>query len=328
MWMMQQRFRFLSSLPPPRAPPPKRDVIISLLRQRMEEFPTKDVVKFQDDRRHSIGRLHQNSRALGVGLSWTLHDNDSTVLMMVFNNIERLTMQFACLYAGCKIAMPEEYSLQEIDVAQSLLTVKPKSLWVTNAMVPNVRLVIPEINHQGDAVVPHPRNYGGSFNDGKPIASLDFPYLKHLFHTGFAREGRFTCLKHMLYYYPTTDPLESKKWKALKEEEPFLTVLTKKGLVKKQYSIQDIWKEAKKVQQQVQLKPDEAMLLATGGDPFTTLVGVVACMDTFAQCIVPGVRPESKQDLQNFLQVEKINCVMGGQVPPVLTSGKNRVAQV
>lgn len=305
--------RRLSAFPPARPLPAKKDALTSLFLARVEEHPTKDVLNFIDDRKMSIGKLSWHSRAIANGLAMLSHGPTPQVLAVVPNNIERLVIQLACLYSGTKLAMVDEYQVSEIDMARLLHQAKPKSLFVSSQLVSKVRLAVPELTHAGFMAErgEHPRNHVGSMNDGYPISAQDFPDLKHCFHTGSGREGKFSRFRDLLVYYPKFDPLEFKP--SLNEDDVFFTLLSAQGKLQKQVSINQILSEAKRVHQELRLGADEKLLLASGGDPLSTLVAVVAATGARAQVIIPGAR-SSSAEIAKAAALEQVSCALGNAI--------------
>lgn len=291
-------------------------MVISLLQARVNEHPTKDAVHYLDDRRCSIGKLNVHARGLGAGLRLLRHGNQDTVLACLPNNLERIVLQLACLYSGTKLAVTEKYVFEEFDMFKLLDASKPKSLFVTSNLVRKVRAAVPELTPAGFDLenMAHPRNHVGSMNDGLPISSLDFPQLKHCFHTGSGREGKFSRYRDLLVYYPTQDPLEDTEYKPLDADDNFITMLSLQGKVQKQMSINQLVNEAIRVKKELKLGADEAVFLATGGDPVSTLVSVLACIEARSQCIVPGNATPAV--VTKALEVERITCAVGNSSVP------------
>lgn len=284
----------------------KRSSLTSLIERRVQEIPTKNCVFYEGKTRWSVQKVKTHSQAFGVGLVQLSHPGKDNMLVLLPSKFERLILQVAASYAGYQVFLVDKYST-DLDVAALLRASQPRSLFVSQELVPKVRDAVPELTLASKAKTPHPNHFTGNFNDGSPISALDFPYLKYAFHSGDSREPRFVRSRDILMYNPLPDPFEE-QWvnagtaRSLpKDTDPFMTILTSSGSVKKSYTTEDVMNEAKaKVKSGIQA--DQSILLENPSSPDESLIGVLACIDSQAQLIVPDDQAPS-QELKN---VEKV----------------------
>ena len=182
-------------------------------------------------------------------------------------------------------------------------------------MVQSVRDTIPELTLYGSSSNPHPRNFKGNTLSGLPISALDFPYLKYVFHTGAAREPLFSRFRDILGYNPDQDPLETGK--SVTDENPFLSVASPTGELLKTYSISQILKDAKIVSDKLNLQPDQTVMLCTNGDPYSVLVGFLACLDARAQLLITESTDETSID--QIAEIENVCGTIGSSNVPKKT---------
>jgi len=289
--------------------------LTSLLEGRVTEIPTKNLVNFQNGERWALMNIAKHSRAVGAGIASMEYKNDHTILVILPNNVDRTFLQLAASYAGCKVAVVEEYG-DDIDVHACIKACQARAVFVSTALVPKVREAVPELIL---ARTPNsdPRHFRGNMYDNVPISARDFPYLKQVFHTGTAKEPRFHLFQHLPLYFPVPNPLNEVK--PMAEDAPFFSVLSMKGEVKKQLSRKDLFSQAESVKQQLKLQPDESVLLCTKGDPHSTMVGVLACMSSWAQLVVPNPKDAS---FEKFAELEKATSAIGDFNVPKTIGGR------
>ena len=280
--------------------------LTSLLESHVSEIPTKNVLNFQSGERWAVMGLSNHSRAVGAGLAALNFQAKDTILLALPNNIDRIVLQLAASYAGCNVATVEEYT-EDVDMAACIQASKPRAIFVTTAFVPKVRGAVPELVMAGTTRERNPRHFQGNAMEAAPIGSPDFPYLKHVFHTGTSREPRFHLFKHLPLYFPVPNPLASVK--PIAEDAPFFTVISTKGSVVKTASRNDLMKQANQVTSDLKLQPDESVMLSTKGDPYSTMVGLLACMSAWSQLVVPN--PKDLSGLEKFAKTETIVAALG-----------------
>lgn len=295
--------------------------LTSLLESHVSDIPTKNVLHFQAGERWALMGLSTHARGLGAGLASLNYSGKDTILLVLPNNIDRIFLQLAASYAGCKVATVEAYS-EDVDVHACIKTSKARAVFVPTAFTPKVRSAVPELVVEGSVREKNPRHFQGNALGMRPIGSQEFPHLKQVFHTGHAREPRFHLLKHLPLYFPVPNPLNNVK--PLAEDAPFFTVLSAKGDVVQNASRNDLINQASKVADSLKLKSDESVMLCTKGDPLSTMVSLIACMKSWSQLVIPD--PKDAAGVDKFAEMEKITAAIGDiNVPKV---AGQRVAKV
>jgi len=279
--------------------------LTSLLETHVSEIPTKNILSFQQGERWALMGLSKHARGLGAGLAAMNYTAKDTILLVLPNNVDRVFLQLAASYAGCKVATVEEYS-SSVDMQACIKTSNAKAVFVTTHLVPAVRAAVPELVVAGTSGK-NTRHYTENALRSTPIGSQDFPQLKHVFHTGTSREPRFHLLKHLPLYFPVPNPLNNVK--PMSEDAQFFSVLSSKGEVVKNASRNDLLGDANKVADSLKLKSDESVMLCTKGDPYSTMVGLLACMKTWSQLVIPNLKDAASAE--QFALSEKVTAAIG-----------------
>ena len=283
----------------------KRNSLTTLLEKRVSEIPTKNCVYFEGKTRWSVQKVKTHSQAMGAGLVQLAHPGKDNMLVVLPSKFERLVLQIGASYAGYQIFLLDQYTT-DVDMAALIKAAKPRSIFVSEEMVSKVRDAVPELTLKGHGKQSHANNFSGNFNDGTPISAKDFPFLKYAFHSGDAREPRFARSRDILMYNTLPDPFAD-EWlkngtpKALpKDSDPFMTLLTASGQVKKQYTVDDVMKEAKNKASST--KVDQSFLLENPSAPDASLISLMACIESQSQLIVPS-KGGNTQELQKAEKV-------------------------
>jgi acyl-CoA synthetase (AMP-forming)/AMP-acid ligase II len=266
--------------------------------------------------------LSSHSRAVGAGLASLKFSAKDTILVVLPNNIDRLVLQLAASYAGCNVATVEDYAA-DVDIHACIKASKARAVFVTTAFTTKVRAAVPELVLAGSTREKNPRHFQGNAMENAPIGSLDFPHLKHVFHTGTSREPRFHLFKHLPLYFPVPSPLTTVQ--PMPEDAPFFKVLSTTGDVIHSASRNDLLSQGSKIANSLKLKADENVMLCTKGDPLSTMVGLVACMGSWSQLVVPN--PKEEAGAENFADIERITAAIGSDLPVPKGAGQ-RVAKL
>lgn len=279
--------------------------LTTLIESHTAEIPTKSAINFQAGQRYALMDVSSQARAYGAGLAGLKYGEKDTILLVLPNTIDRLNLQLAASYAGCKVAAVE--NSEDVDVHACIKASKARAVFVPSNLVSKVRSAVPELTLSGTSRENNPRFFNGNATEMRPIGSQEFPHLKQVFQTGTAREPRVHLLRHLPLYFPIPNPLSKVTPQA--ENAPFYTALSPKGEVLKTSSREELLSHADKIATGLSLKPDEAVLLCTKGDPYSTFVSALACISSWAQLVVPNPKDQSKWEA--FAKTEGIVAAIG-----------------